>query len=191
MTFLDAFLIGTALAMDAFALTVANCTAYKDKLCKRQLWSMPIAFGLFQFLMPILGFYIGSIFSSYLSGIAGFLSAGIFFLLFVKIVIDNVKESKYEEESCPCTGSFNLKFLLVQAIATSIDAFLIGACQFALYLSSPFFFALIVGVVTFAIVSIALYIGKTLGAVLGKYATWAGALILLALAIKDFVLAIV
>jgi putative Mn2+ efflux pump MntP len=191
MTILDAFLIGIALAMDAFALTVANCTTYKDKLCKRQLWSMPVAFGLFQFLMPVLGFYIGSVFSSYLSGIAGFLSAGIFFLLFIKIVIDNVKESKCEQESCPCTGKFNLKFLLVQAVATSIDAFLIGACQFALFLSSPFFFALIVGVVTFAIVSIAIYIGKTLGAVLGKFATWTGAFILLALSIKDLISAIV
>ena len=191
MTILDAFLIGIALAMDAFALTVANCTAYKDKLCKRQLWSMPIAFGLFQFFMPILGFYIGSIFSSYLSAVAGYLSAGIFFILFIKIVIDNVKESKEENKPCGCEQRFTLKFLTVQAVATSIDAFLIGACQFALYLSSPFFYALIVGVVTFAIVSIALYIGKTLGSILGKYATWTGAIILLALSIKELISALI
>ena len=85
MTIFDAILIGIALSMDAFALTIANCTTYKDKLCKRQLWSMPIAFGLFQFLMPVIGFYVGAIFSSYVSKIAGYLTASIFFLLFFSL----------------------------------------------------------------------------------------------------------
>lgn len=193
MTIIDALLIGVALSMDAFALTIANCTTYKDKLCKRQLWSMPIAFGLFQFLMPVIGFYVGAIFSSYVSKIAGYLTAGIFFLLFIKIVIDNLKDGD-DKECCSkdgCSKDFTLKFLILQAIATSIDAFLIGASSFAFNLTSPYFYASLVGITTFIIVTGALYIGKSLGAVLGKWATWTGAVILLALSIKELILAII
>ena len=81
MEILDVILIGVALAMDAFALTVANCISYKDSLTKIKTWSMPTFFGLFQFLMPVIGFYIGSVFAESISSVAGFITAGIFFLL--------------------------------------------------------------------------------------------------------------
>ena len=79
----------------------------------------------------------------------------------------------------------------MQGVATSIDALLIGASQFAFNLTSPFFYAFIVGVITFSIVSVALYIGKSLGSILGKYATYAGAVILFALSIKELIQALI
>lgn len=191
MSVLEIILIGVALAMDAFALTIANCTTYKNGLTRAKEWAMPTAFGAFQFLMPVIGYYIGSFFSGYLEKISKFVTAGIFFVLATKIVLDNVKELKEikEEEKEIAEGkivNFTLGILMAQAVATSIDALMIGV-TFSVSLSfSVFLASLIIGAVTFAIVTIALFIGKSLGKILGKYAQWAGAVILIALAIKNF-----
>lgn len=195
MFFTDVFFIAVALAMDAFALTIANCTVYNN-LDKKSEWAMPTAFGLFQFLMPVIGFYLGKTFSDSVAPAAGFLTSAVFFILGVKIVYDNVKNHYSEEEiSIPDkavnSAKFTLKILLIQAVATSIDAFFIGASSFAFNLTSPFICALIVGAITFSIVTCALFVGKTLGKTLGKYAEWTGAVILFALSIKEFIIALI
>lgn len=191
MFFSDVIFISVALAMDAFALTVANCTTYKKSLTTSLEWAMPSAFALFQFLMPVIGFYLGTTFSSALSSCAGFITAAIFFVLGLKIVLDNVKEMREEKIVGDETATFNVKILLIQAVATSIDALLIGAGSFAFKLSAPFLSSLIVGAITFVIVSLALFFGKFLGEKLGKYAEWTGAGILFVLAIKEFVIALI
>ena len=222
MSIVEVLLIGVALATDAFALTVANCATYKKSLNRLKEWSMPTAFAVFQFLMPVIGFYIGSIFSSYLATISKYLTAGIFFLLAIKIVIDNVNEIKEiktaeaaeksgftevrgaangagaagvvgsngtangsAKESGNSDGVFTFRVLILQAVATSIDALAVGV-TFSVELSfSVFAAAAIIGGITFIIVATALLIGKYLGKLLGKYATWLGAAILLALAVKN------
>lgn len=189
MSIWEVVLIGVALAMDAFALTIANCTAYKNSLNRKKEWAMPAAFAAFQFLMPVVGFYIGSIFSSQIEQISKFITAGIFFVLAIKIIVDNVKELKKNQEENPTDNSaaFTFGVLIMQAVATSIDALMIGV-TFAVSLTfSVFLAALVIGAVTFIIVAVALLIGKSLGAMLGKYAQWVGAIILLVLAIKNLV----
>lgn len=192
MTVWEIILIGVALAMDAFALTIANCTTYKNSLTRKKEWSMPAAFALFQFLMPVIGYYIGSALSGSLKSVSKFVTAAIFFALALKIVIDNLKEAKSGKgdraetgKAADKTAAFTFGVLIAQAIATSIDALLIGV-TFAVSLDfSVFLAALIIGAVTFAIVVAALYIGKSLGKILGRYAQWAGAVILLILAVKN------
>lgn len=192
MSIVEIILIGVALAMDAFALTISNCTTYKDSLTVKKEWAMPVAFALFQFAMPIIGFYVGSIFKEGLEKVAGYMTAGIFFFLALKIVFDNVKEinrrKKGEEETVK--ANFNVGILLLQGVATSIDALLIGITFSVQLTFSVFIACTIVGVITFLIVMIALFIGKSLGKILGKYAQWAGAIVLFALAIKNLLSAI-
>lgn len=186
MKFYEIILIGVALAMDAFALTIANCTTYKGKLNKWKEWSMPTAFALFQFLMPVIGFYIGAIFKDYVEKASGYITFAVFFILATKIVIDNLKKQK-EQSYKP---NFNFGILTLQAVATSIDALIIGVTM-AVNLSSPFIPSLIIGVVTFIIVTVALIFGKKIGELLGKYAEWFGAVILYALSIKNLIQAII
>ena len=190
----DIILTGVALAMDAFALTIANCTTYKKDLNRLKDWSMPITFAIFQFLMPVIGFYIGSVFAGYLKSFAGYIATGVFFILALKIVLDNIREIKNKnkgEEASEPSSKFTFWVLIVQALATSIDALIIGAGDFAFSLSSPFIASLIVGGITFIIVSVALLFGKYMGKLFGKYAEWAGAVILFALAVKNLVTAII
>lgn len=187
-------LIGIALAMDAFALTVANCTTHEKNLNRKKEWSMPLAFSAFQFLMPLLGFFLGGLVSGFLQSFAKFLSAGIFFILAVKIVFDIIEENKAEtvHPRDKKTQSFTLGVLFIQAVATSIDAFAVGITFAATTLPfSVFIAAGIIGIITFAIVAFALLIGKSLGKLLGKYAVWCGAIILFALAVKNLIEGIV
>lgn len=185
MNYLDVVLIGLVLSMDACALTIANCTGFKNKLTKKQEWSMPVCFAVFQGVMPIIGFLFGSLFTDQLKQISGYLSAGIFLILGIKIVYDTVKEMRQKEETVT-RSEFSWSILLIQAILTSIDALLIGltfvGAEISVYLSVT-----IIAGVTFVLVTVALVFGKYLGNLLGKYAGWIGAVILFILAAKTLI----
>lgn len=185
MSIFEILLIGVALAMDAFAITLANGVTYGETLSKKKSWAMPVFFAVFQFLMPVIGFYLGTTFAEKISGVAGYVTAGVFFILALKIVIDNLKGEKEETKK-----EFSYALLLVQALATSIDALVIGV-TFSISLSSPFLASLLIGAVTFLIVTLALIGGKKIGKLLGKYADWVGAVILFAIAVKNLIEAII
>ncbi len=189
MDFLAFALAGLGLAIDASAVTIANCTSYKGKLNKLKEWSMPVAFTFFQMLMPILGFYIGSLFADKVQSFSGFITAGVFLILSLKIVYDNIKEIKSKEsdiEEKEQKGEFTFTILIIQGISTSIDALFVGV-TYAMSVSSPFIPAIIIGGVTFILVTVSLVFGKYLGKLFGKYAEWVGAIILFALALKSLI----
>ncbi len=192
MDYLAITLAGVALAIDASAVTVANCTTYGKNLNKLKSWSMPVAFTFFQMLMPILGFYLGYLVADYIEGISGFITAGVFFILAIKIVLDNISEmkNKGDEGVQPKKTEFTFTLLVVQGISTSIDALFVGVTYGAIY-SSPFIPALIIGGVTLVLVSLSMLFGKYLGKIFNKYAGWVGAVILLGLSIKSLVEAII
>ncbi len=195
MGILDTILISVALAMDAFALTVANCATYEKTLTRQKEWAMPAFFSAFQFGMPLLGYFLGGLISGFLQSFAKFLSAGVFFILAVKIVFDIVAEKRKDEKSVYSVKSaqqFTLSVLLLQAVATSIDALVVGITFAATTLPfSVFIAAGIIGIITFAIVAAALFIGKSLGRLLGEYSVWLGAIILFVLAVKNLIEGIV
>lgn len=178
----EIILIGIALSIDACAVTIANCATYKNCLSKKKEWSMPVFFAIFQGVMPLIGYLIGSIFAGIIAPITKFVTAGIFLFLSVKIIIDIFKE---EENTCPVT-SLATSMIVLQAIATSIDALAVGVTFINLSFSVLIAVAIISGV-TFLLVSLALLFGKTLGKLFGKYAEWLGAGILLALSIKSLI----
>lgn len=191
MSFWEVILIGLAMAMDASALTIANCTTYRGKLNRLKEWAMPATFAAFQILMPIIGFYIGSTFAHFLTG-TDYLVAGVFFVLAAKIVIDIISEKKKgdKEEKDQKSSGFSVWLLILQGLATSIDALIIGV-TLSVSVSSPFVPALIIGGVTFLVATVALIFGKSLGKLFGNYAQWVGAFILLVLAVKSFIEALI
>ncbi|MBO7345783.1 MAG: manganese efflux pump [Clostridia bacterium] len=187
MNIFDVILIGVALSIDACALTIANCTTYKDQLTPKKELAMPAFFALFQGVMPLIGYFIGFLFKDYLSSIMKFITAGIFLFLAVKIVIDILKENDCEKPDQTCKVKyFALSLVLIQAVATSIDALAVGVTLLNLNFSVFIAVAVIAGV-TFVLVSLALFFGKTLGKLFGSYAEWVGVAILLILATKYLV----
>ncbi len=197
MEYIDIILIGIALSIDACAITVANCNIYNNSLSKKNLWYMPVMFALFQGAMPLIGFYLGTTFSGYISGFAGYITSGIFFILAIKILIDNVKEIKEskreqsEKQENKTQKNFSIWLVLIQAFATSIDAFAIGLTFSLSYTISIFIAISIIIVITFILVCLSILLGKSLGKLFGKYANWIGFGILLILAVKELIFAII
>ena len=177
--------------MDAFAVTVANSSCPCESLKKEKRILMPVLFSLFQFLMPVIGFYIGSLIIALIKDVAEYLSAGIFLALAIKITIDNVKRRKEVCDKNSKTKKLSFWVLLLQALATSIDALIVGFTFNADGIFHPFFASLIIGIVTFAIVCLGVFFGKLLGKTTGNFTCWIGAIILYALAIKNLVYAII
>lgn len=187
MQLYEVILVGIALSIDACAVTIANCTTYKCSLTKTKEWSMPIAFAFFQGLMPLIGYLIGSIFASYIASATKFITAGIFLFLAVKIIIDIGKENcETAEKNTTEKAHFTLGVIILQAIATSIDALAVGVTMIDIKFSIVLAITVIASV-TFLFVSLALIFGKTLGKLFGKYAEWVGAFILLILSIKSLI----
>ena len=190
MDYLNIVFIGIALAIDACALTIANCATYKDVLNRKKEWAMPITFALFQGVMPLIGFLLGWLIKDYITGVLDFISAGIFFILSLKIVIDIIKEKKEskqieEVDKTKKVAKFTVPLLLLQGLATSIDALVVGV---TLVNGVPIYISvIIISAITFALVALALLFGKFLGKIFNKYAEWVGAGILLALAIKSLI----
>jgi len=185
MKILEIILIGVALSMDACALTISNCTTYKNTLNRKKEWAMPVLFALFQGLMPLAGFYIGSTFAESISSVSGYIVSAVFFALSIKMLFDYVKELKAKDESIDENANLSFWVIILQAVLTSIDALVVGV-TLSLNLSFSIFYAvLIIAGVTFILVALALLFGKFLGKVMGKYSTIFGIVILFALALKN------
>lgn len=180
MSVLDVILVGLALSMDAFAVTVANCTTYKTSMSKKE-WSMPVFFAVFQGVMPLLGYFIGALILKNLASISGYITSAIFFILAGKITFDLVRK---RPENSTTALKFSYTLVLIQALATSIDALFVGVtlvgADFSVFIAVS-----IISVVTLLIICIGLLLGKKLGEALGSYAEWAGAFLLFVLAIKS------
>lgn len=175
---LDYILIGTGLAMDAFAVTLSNLCAFKGSYKKFLL--MPLAFGLFQFLMPVIGYFAGSIFSDILKKYAGIVTLVILGYIGIKAIIDAVKGD--DADSCPV---LTLTLIIIQAITTSIDALMVGV-SFCAQEAEVFLPSAVIGITTFLIVLCAIPIGRKFGNMLGSKAQILGGVILCLIGLKSF-----
>ena len=179
MTFAEIILIGLGLSMDAAAVSIANGLTYHN-LKRSQKFSMALAFGIFQAVMPVLGYWAGSLFANFITRYAGITA----FVILGIIGGNMIKESFADEnESCHVAGyTFGLMF--AQAVATSIDAFAVGVSLCASG-ASIYTAALIIGVVTFGCSLLAQALGKVFGAKLGSKAQLLGGVILILIGIKN------
>ena len=179
MTLLEIILIGLGLSMDAAAVSIANGLTYRN-LTGLQKLSMPLAFGLFQALMPVLGYWAGSLFADIISRYAGITAFVILGIIGGKMIKDAFEP---ENDTCQVTG-YTLGMLLAQAVATSIDAFAVGVSLCAsgcnILAAAP-----IIGVTTFICSLAALGLGKLFGARLGVKAQLLGGIILVLIGIKN------
>ncbi len=179
MTLAEIILIGLGLSMDAAAVSIANGLTYRN-LKKSQKLSMALAFGIFQALMPVLGYWAGSLFAGFISRYAGITA----FIILGVIGGNMIKESfAKEEDTCHVTG-YTFGLMMAQAVATSIDAFAVGVSLCASG-ASIFTAAPIIGIVTFGCSLLAQALGKVFGARLGSKAQLLGGAILVLIGVKN------
>ena len=177
--FWDILLIGAGLSMDAAAVSVSNALAYPCMGRGRRL-AIPAAFGLFQGLMPVLGFFAGSLFADLISRYAGIVTL----VILAGIGLNMIREGLDRDPEQPC-GEKELTCwaLLAQAVATSIDAFAVGV-SFCAGGANIFFAAPVIAVTTFCCSALALAAGSRFGAALGHRAEVLGGAVLILIGIK-------
>lgn len=178
MGYLELILLGIGLSMDAFAVTISNSMTYKG-MDRLKAMSMPLIFGFFQGLMPLIGFYAGGIFGDFISKYSGIVILIILGAIGAKMVVDGIRNKDEECEPKVLSG----KILLFQAIATSIDAFAVGIGLKAVG-ASILQGSVIIAVTTFICTFIALFIGKSFGCLLKNKAEILGGVILIIIGIK-------
>lgn len=180
MGIIELITVGLALSLDAFAVTVSNSLIYKKE--KRIL--MPIFFGLFQGLMPVLGYFACGVFKDFVEKYSGIVTLLILGFIGGKMIFDSFK--KDDDEETKIYPSLTLKVLFIQAIATSIDAFAVGVSFLAINVNIWFSAAIIV-ITTFLSCLFALFVGNKASSFLEKKAPLIGGIILVIIGLKAMI----
>lgn len=183
--FFNSILLGVGLAMDAFSVSLAN-GLNEVNMKKKKMCTVAGIFGLFQAVMPIIGWICVKTVVKYFKAFEKFVPwIALLLLLYIggELLIDGIKNKNIEEEK-PAVG---LVALLVQGIATSIDALSVGFTIAEYNLIMTLVCALIIAIVTFIICMFGLAIGKKFGTKLSNKASIFGGVILIIIGIEIFI----
>ena len=185
---LEILLIAVSLSMDAFAVSVSSAACTKN-LTRFHMIRASFAFGLFQFLMPLAGWFIGSSFSSYISSFDHWIAFALLAFVGGKMLIEVVQEWKESPDACPVDEEetkrdlSSKRIVLLLAIATSIDALAVGM-SFSVIGRAALLPSVIIGFVTFIICLSGFFFGKKLGIIFGRYAQLAGGIVLIGIGVR-------
>lgn len=180
--FVQLFLIGVGLSMDAFAVAVCKGLGMK-KVNKKQCFIIALFFGGFQALMPLIGWFLGRQFESYITSIDHWIAFVLLGFIGGKMVVEACKKEEEENVCKKEEEPLNIKELFLLAIATSIDALAVGI-TFA-FLQMPIIEAItIIGVTTFVLSIGGVYVGNIFGNKYEKKAEFAGGIILILIGLK-------
>ncbi len=182
MTLLEIFLIGIGLSMDAFAVAICKGLAMPDKVDRKGALLIALYFGVFQAVMPALGWLLGSQFARYVTQMAPWIA----FVLLAWIGGSMIRESLSKEEKEEAEmGAVSHKELLVLAVATSIDALAVGVTFSMLELAVSIGVAVaLIGCTTFIISLGGVYVGNVFGARYKSKAEFVGGAILILIGVK-------
>lgn len=169
--------IALGLAMDAFAVSISAGFTIKKQHFKNAL-IIALYFGVFQAVMPIAGWLLGSSLANLIFAVQHWVASAILLIIGIKMIIDSKAgcEVKTKDYTCHFT-------LLGLAIATSIDAFTIGV-SFSLLHSGIIEPVIIIGIITFFTSFAGVYIGKFTGCLLRSFTDIFGGIILILIALK-------
>jgi len=177
MSFIVIILIAIGLSMDSFAVSVSNGIMIKNIQLKETIL-IATSLAVFQALMPLFGWYLGNNIEQYIKEIDHWIAFSLLSFIGIKMIY----ESRIEETEGK-KDKFSLKTILIQSIATSIDAFAVGI-SFAVLVSNIVLPIIIIGITTFVFSFVGLKIGKILGNKLGKNVELIGGIILIGIGVK-------
>lgn len=177
----ELLLLAVGLSMDAFAVSVCKGLGMKKATIKGQL-ICGLWFGSFQALMPLIGFFLGTLFADAIRAVDHWVAFG----LLVIIGINMLKEVWDKEDGC-CSckeADLSVKTMFVMAVATSIDALAVGI-SLAMAGDVDIFAAVaLIGMITCALSAIGVKVGNIFGCKYEKKAQFSGGVILILLGIK-------
>lgn len=183
--FFNSILLGVGLAMDAFSVSLAN-GLNEPKMKASRMSMIAGVFGIFQAIMPLIGWVCVHTVVVYFKVFEKFIPSIAIVLLAViggKMLVDGIKNKGTDEEK-PKTG---FKALMIQGVATSIDALSVGFTIAEYNLIMALVAASVIAVVTFIICMFGLAIGKKVGTKFSNKAQILGGIILILIGIEIFV----
>ncbi len=163
--------------MDAFAISLCKGMSLKDNCNFIKALIIGIYFGLFQFLMPIIGYNLTSKFSNIIINIDHWIAFLLLLIIGLKMIKDSIlMENKLDD-------SINIRKMLPLSIATSIDALTVGI-TFSCLKVDLFVSTILIGVITFILSFVGVSIGNKVGERLGNKAEFIGGFILIVIGFK-------
>lgn len=188
--FTNSLLLGAGLAMDAFSVSLAN-GLNDPNMKKRRMFLIAGVFAVFQTLMPLTGWVCVHTIAQYFTAFEKFIPwIALILLSFIggKMLKEGI-QNKEEEETKDTT--LTLPLLLVQGVATSIDALSVGFTIADYKLTQAIISTLIIGGITFMICTAGIMIGKKFGTKLANKASIFGGVILILIGIEIFITGII
>lgn len=178
MSIIEIALIGVGLAMDAFAVSICKGLAMRRMNYKKAI-IIAAFFGVFQALMPALGYVLGTTFANKIAAIDHWIA----FILLALIGANMIKEALSSDDDECQDDSLRLGDLIMLSIATSIDALAVGIA-FAFFNVSLLLSVSMIGIITFIICVIGVKVGNVFGEKYKSKAELAGGLILIVMGAK-------
>ena len=182
MGFGELMLLAVGLSMDAFAVSICKGLAMKKATLKAGL-TCGVWFGGFQALMPLIGFFLGTLFAGTIQAIDHWIA----FVLLVVIGINMLKEAF--SKKCDCEenahdADLSAKTMFVMAVATSIDALAVGISLAMAGNVNIVSAVLLIGAFTCVFCTVGVRVGNIFGSRFGNKAQMAGGIILILLGTK-------
>ncbi len=184
---IQSVMLGVGLAMDAFSVSLAN-GLNEPKMKVKRMCLIAGVFAFFQALMPLIGWFcvhnlirFFSVFEKFIPWIALLLLG----IIGGKMLIEGIRNKEEDKEECE--SSLGFKLLMVQGIATSIDALSVGFTISEYGFLMAFVSALIIAAVTFVICMAGVIIGKKFGTKLSNKASILGGVILTLIGLEIFI----
>ncbi|KIR01416.1 membrane protein [Lachnospiraceae bacterium TWA4] len=180
--FIELFLIGVGLSMDAFAVSIGKGLGM-EKVNKKQAFIIGLYFGGFQALMPLIGWLAGIRFQSYITSVDHWIAFILLSIIGGNMIIEAIKGDEDEDETDEKDQPLSHKEMVILAIATSIDALAVGI-TFA-FLDVQILPAItIIGCTTFVLSIIGVFVGNFFGTRYEKRAQILGGIILICIGLK-------
>lgn len=180
MSFYEIVLIAIGLAMDAFAVSVgAGTLAVMNN--SRSAIRLSFHFGLFQFLMPVIGWFLGTSVQRYIESIDHWVAFLLLAYIGIKMIHGSFKKAEAKKDN-PSKG----KNLIILSLATSIDALVVGF-TFALLNVNIWFASATIGIITAVMCAGGVWVGSRLGMRLGSIMEVFGGIILIIIGSKIFI----
>jgi putative Mn2+ efflux pump MntP len=173
--------IAVGLAMDAFAVAIATGIVL-GKVSGRQTFRLAFHFGLFQFLMPVIGYLAGMTVERWIQAYDHWLAFALLVFIGGKMVYEGAW-GETEEGNGGKDPTRGMSLVLL-SVATSIDALAVGVSLGVLHSEAIVYPGIVIGIVACTFTAAGLHMGKRLGTVFGKRMEVAGGLVLIGIGVK-------
>lgn len=175
----------TSVSMSVDASTVGAVDGVNEKgMKKTKMALIALSFGLFQFVMPTIGYFLGFSVKDYIEDYIPWIAFSLLLILGIKSLIDWIKEMRNKEKDEIESKPITFKMVMIQSVATSIDALCVGFVFLDLAIYQAMLVFTIIGVTTFILSFLAIFLGNKISAILEKWGSLIAAIVFVAVGLK-------